>query len=159
MAGVSGSSYPIVGCGPGPWRLAVLGYKGSKQPMYVNTWFGSWTDWVEVGGDFRGSIEITSRTSEESLVFEIAANFTMQYYNWTRTGESYNRLEDLGGNFQSTPVLVTTANDRLDVLAIGADDRLKHRALIGTTWAPEWQDLGGAFNSTPAVVSVVHWRG
>ncbi|KAK3995524.1 hypothetical protein QBC44DRAFT_348118 [Cladorrhinum sp. PSN332] len=149
------SSYPVVGCGPGTWRIAALGYKGAKQPMYVKTWLGTWSEFGEVGGDFRGSLAIASRTAEESLVFGITANLTMQYYNWTRTGESHNRLEDLGGSFQSSPVLVVTANDRLDVLAIGTDDQLKHRALIGKTWASEWQNLGGAFNSTPAVVSLL----
>ncbi|KAK0739513.1 hypothetical protein B0T21DRAFT_285148 [Apiosordaria backusii] len=150
------SSYPVVGCGPGPWRLAVLGYRGTAQPLFTSTWLGAWTGWVEAGGNFRGQLAIASRTTEESLVFGITVNRTMEYYNWTKTGDDEtNKLIDLGGSFQSTPVVFVAGADRLDVLAVGRDDRLKHRALIGQTWAEEWQDLGGAFNSTPAVVSVV----
>ncbi|KAK4172342.1 hypothetical protein QBC36DRAFT_294463 [Triangularia setosa] len=150
------SSYPIAGCGPGPWRLAVLGYRGTAQPLFTSTWLGAWTGWVEAGGDFRGQLAIASRTTEESLVFGVTVNRTMEYYNWTRTGGAEtNKLVDLGGSFQSTPVMFVAGADRLDVLAVGRDARLKHRALIGQKWAEEWQDLGGAFNSTPAVVSVV----
>ncbi|KAK4194535.1 hypothetical protein QBC40DRAFT_319322 [Triangularia verruculosa] len=150
------SSYPVIGCGPGPWRLAVLGFKGTEQPLFTSTWLGSWTGWNEVGGNFRGQLAIASRTTEESFVFGITVNRTMAYYHWTKSGDAgTNRLVDLGGSFQSTPVVFVSGAERLDVLGVGRDDRLKHKAMIGQTWAKEWQDLGGAFNSTPAVVSLV----
>ncbi|KAK4670036.1 uncharacterized protein QC763_208200 [Podospora pseudopauciseta] len=153
------SSYPVIGCGPGPWRMAVLGFRGTAQPLFTTTWLGAWTGWVEAGGDFRGQLAIASRTVEESFVFGITVNRTMEYYNWTKTGDAEtNNLVDLGGSFQSTPVVYVSGPDRLDVLAVGRDDRLKHKALIKQKWAEEWQDLGGAFNSTPAVVSLVRGK-
>ncbi|KAM7213320.1 hypothetical protein V8F06_011268 [Rhypophila decipiens] len=97
--------------------------------------YGKWGAWTNIGGDFRGYLAMASRNSEEFLTFGI-------------------KIVDLGEQaFQSVPVPLVMSPNRVDVLAIGTDDRLKHRTLIGQTWSPKgWQDLGGAFNSTPAVV-------
>ena len=152
--GVGWTSDAVLGCSPGPYRLAGLGYEGAAQPLWTRTWSGTWPSWVKVGGDFRGNLAITSRNSEESLTFGITSNLTMSYHNWTRKGQDQVQLIGLEGSFQSVPVLIVMSVDRLDVLAVGTDDRLKHRALVGQTWAPEWQDLGGAFNSTPAAVAL-----
>ena len=148
------SSSLVIGCTPGLLRLAVLGFKGALKPMFHKTWAYNWGEWVYVGGDFRGSLAIATRNQEELLTFGITSNLTMQYNNWTRTGTNPNQLFELEGLFQSVPVVLVLSTNRLDVVAVGTDDRLKHRALIGQTWAPQWQDLGGAFNSTPAAVSL-----
>ncbi|KAK3389315.1 hypothetical protein B0H63DRAFT_537146 [Podospora didyma] len=121
----------VVSCWPGPFHVAAAGYRGAQNPLYVRTWFGGWVDWMLVGGGFRGNLAIASRNTEESLVFGITSNLTMQYHNWTRANKDLTQLIDLGESFQ-----------------------LKHRALIGQTWATGWQDLGGAFNSTPAAITV-----
>ena len=46
-------------------------------------------------------------------------------------------------------VLVTTTG-RLDVLAVGTDDKLKHRAMI----QGDWEDLGIFANSAPYAVEL-----
>ena len=148
------SSSLVIGCTQGLFRVAVLGFQGALKPMFHKTWAYDWGGWVQVGGDFRGDLAITTRNEEELLTFGITSKLTMQYNNWTRIGIDKNQLFELGGSFQSVPVVLVLSTNRLDVLAVGTDDRLKHRALIGQTWTPQWQDLGGAFNSTPAVVSM-----
>ncbi|KAK4216434.1 hypothetical protein QBC37DRAFT_279424 [Rhypophila decipiens] len=157
--GASFSSDSTVGCTGAMFRLAVLGYDGSKQPLLTKTWSGKWGGWTNIGGDFRGYLAMASRNSEEFLTFGIkAGSGSMAYHNWTRIRDSADdpntQIVDLGEQaFQSVPVPLVMSANRVDLLAIGTDDRLKHRALIGQTWSPkDWQDLGGAFNSTPAVV-------
>ncbi|KAF3913290.1 hypothetical protein ABW20_dc0100816 [Dactylellina cionopaga] len=147
------ASNPTLGCTP--FRIAHFGYSGTQNPLIIGDWYGSWTSWMTIGGDFRGDPVIASRTTEESLVFGISSNSTLQYYNWTKTGENTPVFQDLGGSFQSVPCLIVTSADRLDILVVGKDDRLKHRALIGFNWAPDWEDLGGAFNSTPIAVTII----
>jgi len=152
--GVSASTPAYAGCEP--YQIAVFGYSGADHPLFVKAWSASWGSWYQVGGNFRADPVIASRTELESITFGVAINGTLQYYNWTREAASAPpKLDNLGGAFQTVPNVLVTSTDRLDVLIVGTDDRLKHRALIGSKWAPGWQDLGGAFNSTPLAVRLV----
>jgi hypothetical protein len=34
------------------------------------------------------------------------------------------------------------SSDRLDVVTVGIDGRLRHRSLLGEKWSADWDDLG-----------------
>jgi hypothetical protein len=70
---------------------------------------------------------------------------------------------NLGGNFTSTPVVVSTGDDRIDLFGLGSDQGMLHRAwhgsgTTGTSPLPgsgqwsDWDELGGGFTSLPAVL-------
>ncbi len=71
--------------------------------------------------------------------------------------------ENLGGNFTSTPVVVSTGNNRIDLFGLGPDQGMLHRGWHGSVvtgisplpdagkWS-DWDELGGGFTSLPAVL-------
>ena len=139
-----------------PIRMAMFGYSGTDQVLKMKAFTNSWSGWYSIGGNFRGDPILASRSEVETFTFGVSVNGTLQYYYWTsRNPSAPTKLENLGGAFQTVPQILVSSTDRLDVLIIGTDDRLKHRALIGSVWSPAWEDLGGAFNSTPLVLSLV----
>jgi len=71
--------------------------------------------------------------------------------------------ENLGVNFTSTPVVVSTTDSSIDLFGLGSDQGMLHRAwhgspLTGVSTLPgpgrwsHWDELGGGFTSPPAVV-------
>jgi hypothetical protein len=80
----------------------------------------------------------------------------MYHFTWTKDG-GYTALEDAGGSFQSVPsVAVTGSGSRVDVVALGTNDRLQHRVLQGLKWASEWEDLDVFGNSAPLLVNITN---
>jgi hypothetical protein len=73
----------------------------------------------------------------------------MYYAEWSTTTTNYSKTETIGGSFESAPHILVTGNRRLDVLAVGTDNKLMHKARVGGTWAGDWEPLGGYFNSVP----------
>jgi hypothetical protein len=68
------------------------------------------------------------------------------------TGQHWTpRWENLGGDFTSTPVVVSPANDRVDIFGLGPDQGMVHGTRAGTSWSG-WEELGGCFTSPPAVL-------
>lgn len=79
-------------------------------------------------------------------------------------GEQWSpKWENLGGNFTSTPVVVSTGDNRIDLFGLGPDQGMLHRAwhgsaVAGTSPLPgsgkwfDWDELGGGFTSLPAVL-------
>lgn len=59
--------------------------------------------------------------------------------------------EDLGGYLTSTPAVVSTAENRIDLFGLGPDQSMLHRSWDGSAWG-NWQELGGAFSTLPVVV-------
>ncbi|KAK4223015.1 hypothetical protein QBC38DRAFT_503523 [Podospora fimiseda] len=90
-------------------------------------------------------------------------DFALYHFSWTADA-GLSSIRSLGGRFESIPLalvggkdmvdiadMLVVGKDRVDVLVVGKDDdRLKHKALIGSTWGKEWNDLGGRFNSAPS---------
>ena len=56
-----------------------------------------------------------------------------------------------GRTFQSVPSAVNSSTKRVEVVALGSDDRVYHRSLEDTKWTPSWLDLGGPLNSAPTI--------
>lgn len=86
--------------------------------------------------------------------FGIGVDYAMYHFSCS-TSAGYSPLDSLGGSFASIPsVIVSKDGFRIDVVVLGRDGRIKHRALKGSTWGPEWEDLGGFGNSAPLAVYV-----
>ena len=58
--------------------------------------------------------------------------------------------ENIGGSLKGPPLAISWGPDRNDIFAVGRDNQLWHKALIGSTWDPspsEWHNLGGNLSS------------
>jgi len=72
---------------------------------------------------------------------------------------SLTKETNLGGSFQSVPAVVATGLgsaevDRIDVVAVGTNGNLHHRAMGGDIWTSKWEDLGVAATSAPILVNL-----
>jgi hypothetical protein len=68
----------------------------------------------------------------------------------------YNRISPFLPAPQSTTWVTAWGQNRLDIVGIGTDGGIYHKAWTGTSWAPsplDWERLGGVFTSPPAVAS------
>jgi hypothetical protein len=64
-------------------------------------------------------------------------------YHFSWVGGTLGKLEQIGKGFASAPSGVSFgSSDRLDVVAVGIDGRLRHRSLLGEKWSADWDDLG-----------------
>ena len=72
---------------------------------------------------------------------------------WLRSADPSRSYAPIGGRILFGPAVASWGGNRLDVFAIGTDQRLYHNA--GSTDGPwgGWQDLGGTLTTSPAVVS------
>lgn len=135
-------------------------------------WEGGW-------GDFKGDPAVVAVTASQSEYFGVASNGAMWHNTYAPESSSarseemhgitgnmvlsklsldYTVPENLGGNFTSTPHAWATGLRRVDVVAVGEDGNLLHRARIDGTWAEEWEDLGGWFESAPVVWAPANLR-
>ncbi|RYP84873.1 hypothetical protein DL769_001067 [Monosporascus sp. CRB-8-3] len=86
--------------------------------------------------------------------FGTGTDGAIYHLRWTGTA-GYTPLENLGGQFQSGSSVVTQSSGRIDVVALGADNKLEHQGLIRGTWSSGWEDIGrdvAAANSAPQPV-------
>ena len=107
------------------------------------------TGWKDLGGDFAGAPVLVALSSSPRVdFFGTGRDRRVYHFSWAQ-GANYSALESIGGDFESVPAVVVTSSSRLDLLAVGTDDKLKHRAYIGGRWANDWEDLGVFANSAP----------
>jgi len=100
------------------------------------------TGWKDLGGDFAGAPVLVALSSSPRVdFFGTGRDRRVYHFSWAQ-GANYSALESIGGDFESVPAVVVTSSSRLDLLAVGTDDKLKHRAYIGGKWANDWEDLG-----------------
>jgi hypothetical protein len=59
--------------------------------------------------------------------------------------------ENLGGNFTSTPVVLSTATNHIDLFGLGIDQGMLYRSWSGSVWG-DWDELGGGFTSLPVAL-------
>ena len=125
--------------------------------------------WKDLGGAFSGEpvIAATSQSDKDPRIdfFGTGQDRKIYHFGWSKSANYSPPLESISETnvrFQSVPaVMVTTPGGaRLDILAVGTDDRLKHRAYINNQWAGGddenngWEDLGVLANSAPYVVEL-----
>lgn len=133
--------------------LVVYGTDGAVRHAQFSDKTG-WTPASNRGGKMVGEPVVVEVNGERIDFFGIGEDKHMYHFTWTSDG-GYTPLEDAGGSFQSVPsVAVTGAGSRVDVVALGTNDRLQHRVLKGLTWASDWEDLGVFGNSAPLLVNI-----
>jgi hypothetical protein len=78
---------------------------------------------------------------------------SVQHRRSTAAG-GWTSWADVGGVVAGDPAVASWSASRLDVVAVGGDGALWHRASndAGRSWGP-WTRLGGAFTSSPSAVS------
>lgn len=92
----------------------------------------------------RERLDLFSRAESGAIIH----NFfdSAQWWSW----------EDLRGDMDSDPTVVSWGPSRIDVFATGSGHVL-HKWYGGGAWWPsraDWEDMGGTFTSAPAVVSL-----
>ncbi|KAK0638934.1 hypothetical protein B0T16DRAFT_360115, partial [Cercophora newfieldiana] len=140
------------------WSSVDTGCAGSQpQGMYFlrfNTSQGWDSDWSGGEGNYRGHPTVVTtpiRTDYFGMEVRLVGRdlgVTLYATGWTQQNGMENRVS-LGGNSRSVAAAFATGPNRLDVLVVGNDTRLKHRVRVGGNWGTEWEDLGGYFISAP----------
>ncbi|KAH7311462.1 hypothetical protein B0I35DRAFT_514232 [Stachybotrys elegans] len=133
-----------------PFQLMVSRFNSRSRPRL--------TEFTRYGGDFAGH-PVATLLGNRTYVFGVGADGDMYYTSWRDTiPASPDDFESLGASFESVASVLATGDDRLDVLAVGTDGRLKKMTLLGGEWQARWEDLGGFFHSAPLVVRLPEAR-
>lgn len=92
---------------------------------------------ANLGGSFQGEPVVISVGTNRIHFFGIGQDgAAMHHFGFNSDTQKYTKLVNLGGSFQSVASAVATSNNtRLDVVALGTNGNLRHRALS------EWEDL------------------
>ncbi|KAK1749762.1 hypothetical protein QBC47DRAFT_333061 [Echria macrotheca] len=150
--GSVGSSVAVVCRDSNLAQDMVMYQRGTGSVAHLQWKDGGLTSWTDRGGAFAGEpvLAALSTTDPDNRVdfFGTGQDRHIHHFTWTKSG-NYTPMEDIGGDFQSVPTVLTTSSGRYDLLACGTDDRLKHRAYVGGQWAADWEDLGYFCNSAP----------
>ncbi|KAH7318394.1 hypothetical protein B0I35DRAFT_241682 [Stachybotrys elegans] len=150
-------SSPAVACDEG--RMDILAYGESQSPYELITNTLNYTESLSVpvgyemhGGDFRGDPVAVAVGSDETHFFGLDGDGDM-YHGWwvNETPMELDGPRRIGSEFESVPSVLVTGGERLDVVAVGTDGRLKHNAMIDGAWG-DWESLGGFFYSAPLVL-------
>ena len=153
------ASSPAISCRNEDNVHDVVAFAKGTRALEVNQYSISklaWRGWVNRGGNFLADPVILETGNRRFDVFAIGSDFSMYYFSWIN--DVYLPLESIGGSFQSVPSVVISKGsvERIDVLALGTDDMLKHRAMnvTGSKWTTGWEDLGVFGNSAPLVTNL-----
>ncbi|KAL5322272.1 hypothetical protein ACEPPN_010244 [Leptodophora sp. 'Broadleaf-Isolate-01'] len=155
LVGRTGSAVGFV-CRKDDWAQDMVMYQQNNRSVAHMQWVNGrgYTGWNERGGSFAGDPVLVQFPSLSRVDFlGTGKDRQIYHFSWSRAS-NYTALESIGGDFESVPAVVITNSSRLDLLAVGTDDMLKHRALVGSAWASEWEDLGVFANSAPHVVAL-----
>lgn len=155
------ASSPVAACmDSGGLHAVAYGNKekdlsGSFELMIKRGNATGFDDWQYVGGDFKGDPAVAVVNETRLDFVGVGKDGDMYHATWADLDSSWKLVGDDGprsiggGKFVSTASLLVTGSDRLDVVAVGDDGALRHRALRGWDWGDGWEDLGGFFNSAP----------
>ena len=81
-------------------------------------------------------------------------NVTHQYWDGYQWGPAYNRIEALGGGFNSPPSAVASGTGVMHIFSVAQDKSLEHKQYDGKAWQPSittFENLGGEFDDTFAL--------
>ena len=162
------ASSPDIDCttnSKGVRRLDVVMYGGMgdnvAHGMFYRRWnsTGGWdAGWTTEGwGDFKGDPVVVSGGGYAAYLGIAKEDGAMWHRGWNE-GTGFWNGQSLGGKFESVPAAFATGTLRLDVLAVGTNGTLRHKARVDDVWG-QWEDLGGFFNSAPKVVRPVMMEG
>jgi hypothetical protein len=153
------ASAPVAVCEDGAVDLVAYGMESRPYQLLIrrgDPQILSALDWTLAGGDFKGDPVVLRGPGGQTNFFGIGSDDAMHYTSWKDSDELSDNMdiESLGGEFQSLPSPVIIGDSRMDVVAVGKDGHLKHKARKNGKWADDWEDLGGFFNSMPALVEI-----
>ena len=108
---------------------------------------------TDLGSTFRNPSAAVAMGEHRLEVFGAGTDYALYHKSYSyQPGDSWSaERECLGGDLTSTPVVVSTAAERLDIFVLGPDQGLLHRRRTGSAWSA-WKELGGCFTSAPAVL-------
>lgn len=152
-------SVPAVTCRNSPILHDMLVY----TPQGVAKWHsysnetGNWTNWSEIPDTWFAGDPVTVAVGDDRWDFFgiDARSKVLQHASWT-AADGLSKLEALGElQLESVPsVIVSGPKQRIDVVALGPDDRVMHQALVGTAWNAAWEPVSDfAGNSAPVVTN------
>jgi len=152
-------SVPAVTCRDSAIQHDLLVY----TPQGVARWHsysnktGNWSDWEEIPGTRFTGDPVTVAVGDDGWDFFgiDATSKVLQHASWT-AADGLSKLEAVGNlALESVPsVMVSGPRHRIDVVALGPDDRVMHQALVGTSWNSEWEVVGDfVANSAPVVTN------
>lgn len=108
------------------------------------------------------NLDLIAATTQLSRVdlFGIGTDGAVYHNAWSGNALMLPAWESLGtskpGNrFVTAPAAVSWGLNRLDVVAVAADNQMYHNGWVSGQWLSSWQLLGspGGFNNTPIIVS------
>ncbi|KAK4443289.1 hypothetical protein QBC34DRAFT_499135 [Podospora aff. communis PSN243] len=161
--GIGGYASSTVDVGCAPPSNGVLGRAdmvayGRGNPNYgmtykrTNATGTGWSGWANATGSFDGDPTVLSSVDRADY-FGVATDGTVRHRSWLNATDSMSEEVNLGGGLMSAVAVFATGDSRIDILAVGGDARVWHKARIGQTWGTAWESLGGWFNSAPKVVA------
>ena len=126
---------------------------GTLRQKYYSA--STWSQWVTV--DVEGTTltsDVAVCSPETNFLFMAARGSDGAVWYATCDSGTWSTWTSIGGAVKSgsSPAVVSWGSGRIDVFVRGADNKLKHRAWLGTGWG-NWEDLGGALTSNPTVCS------
>ncbi len=86
-------------------------------------------------------------------------NAAHQYWDGYQWGPSYNKIETLGGGFDSPPTAVSPGFGKMDLFQVGSNGSLMHKYYDGTAWQPSettFESLGGDFDTDTVLAATVN---
>lgn len=164
--GSSQTAKPGVVCRQSEWVHDLVYYDANgavRHGMWAWKVPGNhWTEYVNLGGKFKGDPTVIAVGADRVDFFGIGEDKAMYHWTWTEAG-NHTELENLRGSFHSVASAVATGltsapaaaapdDVRIDVVALGTNDRVHHRTMRGMKWVSEWEDLGVEGNSAPMLV-------
>jgi hypothetical protein len=128
---------------------------GSDQGLWHLRWDGIWHPWESLS-EFLGSdpVVVASATKLHG-VFVQRSNGLLCWRGFQTAWLPWLPWQCLAGKtFESVPVPLVVSSERVDVLAVGPNDRLYHMSVVNSKWNQDCDDLGGPLNSAPAVLAL-----
>ena len=82
-----------------------------------------------------------------------------QYWDGYQWGPTYDKIEALGGDFDSPPTAVSPSTGRMEVFQVANNGSLMHKYYDGTAWQPSssaFESLGGYLDSHTVLSATVN---
>jgi len=152
LGGSTPSAPALCQSGPGTLELVV---RGMDNGIYHKSFSsGAWSSvWDSPGGVtqdqpacavLNGTLYIVGRGLDNTTYANSMSLATLTWSGWV----------SLNGLTPSPPVLVVTPSaNRLDLLVVGLDSAIYHKAFVNNNWTLSWDTPGGTTPETPAAAS------
>lgn len=136
--------------GAGDMRAFIRGTDGA---LWTRAWNGSnWSAWTSLGGSLTSGPAAAARPG--GIYDVVARGPDGAYYHRAFTPQGgWTDFASLGGGFLSAPsVTYRQGTGQIDVIGVGLDRQLFHKAYESTGWTG-WNPLGGTITAAPSIIS------